>query len=671
MQVFITGGTGFIGRRLVARLLESRPEIHTLYILVRPASLQKADKVLQKTVTNEHLRDKVKFIQGDLSEPALGVSEEAKAQMAGSVDHFFHLGAIYDLKADRDSQYAVNVQGSQYAVEFAREIGVKTFHLMSSIAAAGFYPGVFREDMFTEATGLDHPYFSTKHESERIVRDQTDFAYRIYRPSFVVGDSKTGEMDKVDGPYYLFNMLKSIRQALPPWFPLLGLEGGYFNLVPVDFVVNAISQLAFEPDQDGQAFHLTDKKHWRFGQLLNLFARSAHSPEFDVRINARLVELVPIMLRKNLTAIPGVKEIVDDLLESMGIPKDLFRFINWPTQYDNRKAEQLLEKAGIFVPDLETYAPALWDYWERNLDAALFTEKTLEDRLNHKVVLITGGSSGIGKATAKRLSQVGAVVIICARDPEKLQAAHAEIEKAGGRVYSYVADITQQQDVDNLFSSIKAQLGGVDYLINNAGHSIRRPVTESLERLHDFERTIQLNYLAAVSMVLKSIPLMEERGGGHVINISSIGVLSNAPRFSAYVGSKAALEAFSRCAAAELADHKVHFTNINMPLVRTPMIAPTALYNNVPALTPEEAAELVVEAVLKRSERVSTRLGKFAEVVHALSPKTQRQIMNTAFRLFKEADKGKKQDGSGEKAKAPQPSPAQLMFASLMKGVHW
>lgn len=139
-----------------------------------------------------------------------------KAELTGNVDHFFHLGAIYDLKADRDSQYAVNVQGSQYAVEFAREVRVKTFHLMSSIAAAGFYPGIFREDMFSEATGLDHPYFSTKHESERIVREQSDFAFRIYRPSFVVGDSKTGQMDKVDGPYYLFNLLKNIRQALPP-----------------------------------------------------------------------------------------------------------------------------------------------------------------------------------------------------------------------------------------------------------------------------------------------------------------------------------------------------------------------------------------------------------------------------------------------------------------------
>lgn len=671
MQLFITGATGFIGRRLLARLLTSHPEIERLYMLVRPSSKEKAEAVLKEYIPNGGLREKVVCVYGDLSEPMLGVSEAERKQLSSGIDHFFHLGAVYDLKADRDSQYSVNVQGTQHAVDFARDVKIGTFHLMSSIAAAGLYPGVFREDMFKEATNLDHPYFSTKHESELIVRNQSDFDFQIYRPGFVVGDSNTGHIDKVDGPYYLFNLLKCIRQTLPPWFPLLGLEGGFFNLVPVDFVVNATSHLAFEPDQKGQTFHLTDNKHWRFGELLNLFARSANAPEFEVRINARLIELIPIMLRKNLTAIPGVKEIVDELLDSMGIPKDLFRFINWPTQYDNRRAEQILEKVGIKVPELEDYAPVLWDYWERNLNPELFTEKTLEERVGNKVVLITGGSSGIGKATAKRLSLVGATVVICARDAEKLQQAHAEIEKAGGSVYSYVADITQQQDVENLFSSVTAQLGGVDFLINNAGHSIRRPVTESLERLHDFERTIQLNYLSAVSMVLKSIPLMEKRKGGHVINISSIGVLSNAPRFSAYVGSKAALEAFSRCAAAELVDHKIHFTNINMPLVRTPMIEPTALYNNVPALTPEEAADLVVEAILKRSERISTRLGKLAEVVHALSPKTQRQIMNTAFRLFREADKNNKGNQTEGKAKPTQPSPAQLLFATLMKGVHW
>jgi NAD(P)-dependent dehydrogenase (short-subunit alcohol dehydrogenase family) len=670
MKVFVTGGTGFIGARLVKNLLKDTPEIEHIFLLVRKSSLEKAQRLFYATTGEGDLHEKLTFVEGNLREPQLGINDDVTELLTSQIDHFFHLGAVYDLKADREAQLAVNVQGTRYAVQYANTIGANCFHLMSSVAAAGLYPGVFREDMFKEATSLEHPYFSTKHESERIVREESSLPYRIYRPSFVVGDSVTGEMDKIDGPYYLFKSLKTLRGVLPPWAPLLGVEGGRFNIVPVDFVVKAVSYLAFVPDQNGQVFHLTDTKHWRFGDMLNLFAKAAHAPEFEMRINARLFEFLPPILRQGILSAPGVKDIVEEMFNSVGIPKDFFSFLNWPTKYDNRKAEALLEKEGIYVPPLESYATRLWDYWERNLDPDLFAEKNLEDRLRGKVVLITGGSSGIGKATAVRLANAGATVVICARDAEKLRSAHIEIESAGGKVYSVQADITKESDVQKLFEMIETEFSGFDFLINNAGHSIRRSVMQSLDRLHDYERTIQLNYLSAVSVTLKSLPLMERRLSGHIINISSIGVLSNSPRFSAYVASKAALEAFSRCAAAEMADHKIYFTNINMPLVRTPMIAPTALYDHVPTLTTEEAAELVVEAILKRPERLTTKLGKFAEVIHTLSPKMQRQILNTAFRLFPDQSRPDREKSS-EKPKAYEASPAQLIFATLMKGVHW
>lgn len=672
MKVFVTGGTGFIGTRLVKQLLLENDQVETIFVLVRESSLEKAKERFASILENDRVSGKLEFVLGNLREPDLGLEPSVLELLKGDIQHFFHLGAIYDLKADREAQLAVNVQGTKFAVQLAKNLEAETFHLMSSIAAAGLYPGVFREDMFEEAVGLKHPYFSTKHESERIVREAEGLNFRIYRPSFVVGDSRNGEMDKVDGPYYLFKGLKTIRNALPPWTPLMGVEGGRFNLVPVNFVVDAVCHLAFVPGQDGQTFHLTDPKHWRFGELLNLFARAAHAPQFEMRINARMFEFLPPVLRQGLMNAPGVSDIVEEMLNSIGIPKDFFSFLNWPTRYDNRQAEHLLRDAGIEVPDLETYVTELWDYWERHLDPDLFAAKTLAERLENKVVLITGGSSGIGKATAIRLSQAGATVVICARNAENLRQAHLEIEQAGGKVYSFQADITVEEDVLRLFDMIEREFSGLDFLVNNAGHSIRRSVMQSLDRLHDFERTMHLNYLAAVSVTLKSLPLMERRHAGHVINISSIGVLSNSPRFSAYVASKAALEAFSRCAAAEMADHKIYFTNINMPLVRTPMIAPTALYDHVPTLTPEEAAELVVEAILKRPEKLSTKLGKFAEVVHTLSPSMQRQILNTAFRLFPEQSGAAKESGNTEGATIPvPPSPAQVMFATLMKGVHW
>ena len=177
----------------------------------------------------------------------------------------------------------------------------------------------------------------------------------------------------------------------------------------------------------------------------------------------------------------------------------------------------------------------------------------------------------------------------------------------------------------------------MDVLVNNAGRSIRRAIESSYERFHDFERTMQINYFGALRLTLALLPGMARRRRGHVINISSIGVLTNAPRFSAYIASKAALDAFTRCAASEYADTGVKFTTINMPLVKTPMIAPTKIYHNVPVLAPEEAADMIADAIVHEPVRIATRLGIFGEVIHALLPRVAQIIMNTSFRMFPES----------------------------------
>jgi NAD(P)-dependent dehydrogenase (short-subunit alcohol dehydrogenase family) len=159
---------------------------------------------------------------------------------------------------------------------------------------------------------------------------------------------------------------------------------------------------------------------------------------------------------------------------------------------------------------------------------------------------------------------------------------------------------------------------------------------------------------------------MAKQRNGHVINISSIGVLTNAPRFSAYVASKAALDAFSRCAASEYSDTGIGFTTINMPLVRTPMIAPTRMYDNVPTITPEEAAAMIKQAVIYRPQRIATRLGVFAQLLHAVAPKVAEIIMNSAFRMFPDSAAAKGIDEGQEQA-----SQEQIAFASLMRGIHW
>ena len=243
MHYFVTGATGFIGKRLVKKLLERKGAV--VHFLIRRESEGKV-AALREYWGLKGIAGAARAVPvfGDLTEKKLGVSADAIKQLKGQVDHFYHLAAVYDLDADADSQIAVNIDGTRNTVEFAKAIGAGHFHHVSSIAAAGLYEGVFREDMFDEAEGLDHPYFSTKHESEKIVRTECKLPWTVYRPAVVVGDSRTGEMDKIDGIYYFFKLIQRLRQILPPWMPSVGLEGGRINIVPVDYVVNTLDYLS-------------------------------------------------------------------------------------------------------------------------------------------------------------------------------------------------------------------------------------------------------------------------------------------------------------------------------------------------------------------------------------------------------------------------------------------
>jgi len=543
---------------------------------------------------------------------------------------------------------------------------VGCFHLTSSIAAAGLYEGVFREDMFEEAEELENPYYRTKHESEGVVSRECSRPWRIYRPGIVVGDSRTGEMDKIDGPYYFFKLIQKLRRLLPPWMPMIGIEGGRLNLVPVNFIVDAMDHIAHQPGLDGQCFHLVDPNPLRVGDILNLFARAAHAPEMTLRINALMFAFIPQLIKIGLAQLKPVRRIKDQILKDLGMPADVMRFVNYPTRFDCRETLKVLRGTDIAVPPLETYAWRLWDYWERHLDPDLFIDRSLSGAVKNKVVLITGASSGIGKATALKIAEAGAKAIIVARNEDKLLETRREIEARGGNAFVYTADIANTASCDALIQQVLTDHGGVDILVNNAGRSIRRAIENSLDRFHDYERTMQLNYFGALRLIMGFAPGMLARKRGHIINISSIGVLSNAPRFSAYVSSKAALDAFSRCAAAEFSDSGIEFTTINMPLVRTEMIAPTKLYQHVPTLSPEEAADLIVQAIIYRPERIATRVGIFAEVLHAVAPKLYGVIMNTAFRLFPESSIAK-----GQQSDAQEPSLEQISFTQFTRGIYW
>jgi short-subunit dehydrogenase len=301
---------------------------------------------------------------------------------------------------------------------------------------------------------------------------------------------------------------------------------------------------------------------------------------------------------------------------------------------------------------------------------------SLEKSVRGRIVMVTGASSGIGKSAAMKIADAGGTVLLVARTPEKLEATREQIEAGGGVAYVHPCDLSDPDDIDRMATEALAQHGHVDVLVNNAGRSIRRSIALSYDRPHDFERTMQLNYFGAVRLILKLLPMMRARKSGHIINVSSIGVQTNMPRFSAYVASKSALDAFSRCIASEIIDDKVHITSVYMPLVRTPMIAPTRMYDRFPTITPEEAADMICEAIIHRPKRIATPMGTLGQVLYALNPKSIDYILNTAYHLFPDssAAKGaaKEREATGRgRSTEEQADNRQLAFAYLMRGVHW
>ena len=663
MSYFVTGATGFIGRNLVERLLQREG---TIYALVRAGSRGRLEELRTGWGADGA---RVVPIAGDLSQPGLGVSEEDLVTMRGEIDHFFHLAAIYDITADADLQQVANVEGTRHAVELAQTLEAGCFHQVSSIAAAGLYRGIWREDMFEEAERLDNnPYFRTKHDSERLVREECTRPWRVYRPGIVVGDSKTGEIDKVDGPYYFFKALQRLRRVAPTWLPTVGIEGGEINIVPVDFVAAAIDHIAHKRGLNGRAFHLTDPHPQRAGQAINIFAKAADAPQMTVRLDSDVTEPATGVARTALKLFPPAKRAAKIALGRLGLPAELLTYVDYPTSFDSTEAQKALKGSGIEVPPLESYAPRVWDYWERNLDPDLFRDRSLSAAVRGKVVLITGASSGIGKATAVKVADAGATVLLVARSIDKLEETKDEITAGGGTAHIHKCDMSDIDDIERMAEEVLAYHGHVDILVNNAGRSIRRSIALSYDRYHDYERTIRLNYLGAVRLILALLPTMRARKQGHIINISSIGTQTNPPRFSAYVASKAALDAFGRVIASEVVDDDVHITTIHMPLVRTPMIAPTRMYDMFPAISPEEAAEMIAGAMVSQPKKVATRLGTFGELLYAVAPSVSDRILNQAYKLFPESQAAK---GKSEEAPDKAPSTEAVAFAHLMKGVHW
>jgi NAD(P)-dependent dehydrogenase (short-subunit alcohol dehydrogenase family) len=668
MSYFVTGATGFIGRYLVQELLANREG--EIYLLCRESSRGRLDALIAQWGGSDRLIPVI----GDLRADQLGVDPEWIAQHHGAIDHFFHLAAIYDMTASEELNETLNVGGTRAALSLAGGLEAGVFHQVSSVAASGDYRGLFDESMFDEGQRLPSAYHRTKFESEKIVREESPVPWRVYRPAVVVGHSETGAMDKIDGPYYFFPLFKRMRDTLPSWLPLVGIDLGDTNVVPVDYVAKAMDHLAHVPDRNGEAFHLVNPDPQSTVDLVNTFAAAAKAPQFAVPVDRGVINRLPTaFLPRQLRPgallgaalrTPAAHLALNQTLGRFGIPAEVLDHVSFPAVYASSSTQKALAGSGLAVPDLESYAGTLWSYWEDMLDDSIAHDKSAISALKGKTVVITGASSGIGLVTAVQVAKAGAVPILVARGKDKLESTKALIESQGGKAYAYGCDLSDLQAIDALTEQISGDFEHIDYIVNNAGRSIRRSLKLSEDRFHDFERTMQLNYFGAIRLVMGLLPKMRAQKSGHVVNVSSIGVLTNPPRFSAYVASKAALDAWSNVVSSELVGDGVSFTSIHMPLVRTPMIAPTKMYDRFPTISPAQAAAKVVSALVDKPHEINTLTGNLGALAHTLAPKAAFRVLHLAYQIFPDSAAARGEDPAA-------PTNEQAMMARVLKGVHW
>ena len=667
MTVYVvTGGTGFLGRNVIPLLL-ARPDCEAVHVLVRESSAPRLKDIAAAWVGG----DRVHALIGDLTAPGLGLGRRGPR----AADHLLHLGAIYDMTASAEDSQAANVVGTTGVIALAERLGA-TLHHVSSVAVSGEHKGSFSEDDFDLGQPLASPYHATKFEAEKLVRETCAGPWRIYRPAIVVGNSLTGEMDKIDGPYYFFGALAKWA-TLPSMLPIAIPDLGNTNMVPVDYVVAALDHLMHRAEGDGQAFHLVNRHPQPLREVYGALAAAAGAPTAMMTLPKEV--LTPLAL---LSRIPGATVARDLVLNQLEIPPEVIDHVTFASDFTSRKTREALRGSGISAPEFSSYAQNLWEYWAAHLDPQRARHDDPAGQLIDRVVVITGASSGIGKALALALAEEGAISLLLARRAEELEEVVEEVRSSGGRSYAYPCDITDPESVTQVVKHIIEEHDHVDVLVNNAGRSIRRSAAASTKRMHDYERTMAVNYFGAVRLVLELLPHMERRKYGHVVNVSSIGVQTLPPRFSAYVASKAALDAFSDVVASETWHDSITFTSVRMPLVRTPMIAPTSLYDAFPAATPEEAAGMLLRAIKDRPKRINTPLGSLGEVMGTFAPKLKDAILHQAYQVFPDSpaargEKKKPRDTPAKPAAASssggtkQLSRAAMAFARLMPGVHW
>ena len=628
-HAFVTGGTGLVGRAVVERLLRRGTHVT---LLLRSESGERRRTVLDSLAAEATGGGALRVVHGDLEKAGLGLSDDGLRALSEAA-HCFHVAALYDIEADPDLLARTNVEGTKHLLDALKRAGFEgRLHHVSSVAVAGDYGDTFTEAMFDEGQELPHAYHRSKHESEKLVR-QSGFDYRVYRPSSVVGDSKTGAIDKVDGLYFSFGAIQKLAFVFPRWFRLPAPRvRGAFNVVPVDYVADALVHIAFS-DTEARVFHLVDPAPPSIKKMTDLFLAAAGGPKLGPSVD--LAKLPGAKKTAGLVSmLPSAKELGDAFLLDLGLPTGALGALNVKARFDDRNTQAALAGSDIRCPPLRSYATTLYRYYEDHLDPAKHRSERYRRALAGKTLLVTGSSRGVGRSVALQAAEAGAKVLLVARDEERLESVAREIREAGGEAHVYPADLSSFEAVDALAERALSEHGGVDVLIHNAARSIRRTASQSVDRFHDYERTMALNYFAPVRLTLRLLESLRERGGS-VSLVLTQGVLIPTPFFPAYTATKAALDAFGDALAAELRHEGLHVSSVYLPLVKTEMIGPTAEYaGRTDVMTAHRAAMMVLDGVVDRRRRVMPGLAWYFAFSNRLMPATTTHILNIIQRTF-------------------------------------